>query len=139
MRTGELVKRSGLERETLRFYESKGLLPKPNRASSGYRMYDRSVLARLAFIRNAKEAGFTLREISDLLDLKEKNATCRDGRDIARLKVAEVDKKMAALRRMKKKLLLFVTACESEGEKGLAQRCHLSFETISKVSKKGTP
>ena len=72
---GEVSKRSGLGVETVRFYEREGLIEKPPRRSSGYRAYPANVVPRLGFIRHAKELGFTLKEIRELLSLR-----ARDGR-----------------------------------------------------------
>lgn len=63
LKIGEVAKASGIGIEALRFYERSGLLGKPARASSGYRMYDEKVLDRLAFIKKAQTLGFTLDEI----------------------------------------------------------------------------
>lgn len=127
MRTNDLVKLSGLNRETLRYYEEKGLLPIPKRSESGYRNYTDDTLERIAFIKKAKSAGFTLREIQELIGLKTANVTCRTGRDIANQKISEIKRKQKALKEMQGILIRFVQACESEGEKGLNQTCHLSF------------
>ncbi len=131
MKTKDVLKKSGLDRETLRFYEKKGLLPKLTRTDSGYRVYPLETISRLSFIRTAKDAGFTLREIKELIDLKGRRVSCRTGRDMAIVKLLELDIKMMALKDMKKTLRNFVNACESKGEKGLDRPCHLSFDTIT--------
>ncbi|MBY9080924.1 MerR family transcriptional regulator [Paenibacillus sp. HN-1] len=64
---GELAKRSGLHAETLRYYEQQGLIPPPGRTATGYRLYTEDVLIRLAFIGNAKQCGFTIKEIRKAL------------------------------------------------------------------------
>lgn len=122
---------TGVDRETLRFYESKGLLPKTRRTQSGYRIYPDTVLDRLCFIKNCKEAGFTLKEIKELIELKAKKVKCRIGRDIAMRKRQEVLNKIKSLREMKQILDCFIADCESKGEAGLNNACDLSFDTIS--------
>lgn len=128
MRTKEIIEKNGIDRETLRFYESKGLLPKTTRTNAGYRVYPESTIARLEFIMNAKRAGFTLREISELIDLQKLNGACRTGRDIALLKQTEIKSRIKALKFMNKILESFVRECEMSGEKGLEKVCHFSFE-----------
>ena len=69
LRIGEVAKQSDVGIETIRYYEREGLLAEPDRRPSGYRQYDEAVVARLQFIRRAKELGFTLAEIKELLGL----------------------------------------------------------------------
>ena len=69
MKIGEVAKRSGVGIETIRFYEREGLLQEPERRPSGYRQYDESTIKRLEYISRAKELGFTLAEIRELLEL----------------------------------------------------------------------
>jgi DNA-binding transcriptional MerR regulator len=66
---GKVAECAGVGIETVRFYEREGLLAKPERSVSGYRMFDEGVIARLRFIQRAKELGFTLNEIKELLSL----------------------------------------------------------------------
>ncbi len=76
---GQLAKSAGVGVETVRFYERKGLLAEPNRRPSGYRQYDEEVVNRLRFIKRAKELGFTLAEIKELLSLRRNpTTTCAD-------------------------------------------------------------
>jgi len=78
MTIGKLAKRAGVGVETIRFYERKGLLPEPPRRYSGYREYPESAIDRVRFIRRAKELGFTLKEIGELLELRIRpGTTCR--------------------------------------------------------------
>ena len=76
MRIGELAHGAGVSVETVRFYEREGLLPAPPRRGSGYREYPPDTLARLRFIRHAKELGFSLPEIQELLSLRSTEAPC---------------------------------------------------------------
>ena len=81
MRIGEVARQTGIGIETIRFYERKGLLAEPDRRPSGFRQYDDTVVARLRFIRRAKELGFTLSEINELLGLWfDKDTQCCDVR-----------------------------------------------------------
>ena len=74
MRIGEAAEAAGVPTQTIRFYERRGLLPQPTRGANGYREYDASVLARLAFIRSAQAAGLTLVEVASILDVRREGA-----------------------------------------------------------------
>ena len=71
MLIGELADALGLPTQTVRFYERRGLLPKPRRAPNGYRVYDEATLDRLRFIRSAQTAGLTLAEIQSVIDIRD--------------------------------------------------------------------
>ena len=76
---GKLARASRVNIETIRFYERKGLLPNPPRSEAGYRLFPEETLERVRFIRNAKELGFSLKEISELLSLRlGPKSTCAD-------------------------------------------------------------
>ena len=86
-----VVKATGLSRETLRYYEKTKLLNPARRASNGYRVYGDDDLERLEFIFRTKKAGFTIRKIRELLDLKKSiHATCRLGRDMANEQIRHI-------------------------------------------------
>ena len=88
---GKIARRAGVGVETIRFYEREKLLPVPDRdPSSGYRQYTQATVARLQFITRAKELGFTLREVRELLDLRLGSASCGPVRVRAEEKVREV-------------------------------------------------
>ena len=74
MRIGAAADAAGVPTQTIRFYERRGLLPQPPRGTNGYREYDTSVLARLAFIRSGQAAGLTLVEVASILDLRRDGA-----------------------------------------------------------------
>jgi len=120
-----VIKATGLSRETLRYYEKMGLLKPQRRATNGYRVYAANDLERLEFIFRTKKAGFTIRKIRELLDLKKrKHTTCRLGRDIATENIQHVDEKIAALQEVRAILADFAEQCEKEG---LDEPCSLSF------------
>ena len=109
----------GVGVETIRFYERKGLIQEPPRRSSGYRQYEASAVRRLRFIRRAKELGFTLSEIKGLLELRSGPDThCEDIRIELDAKVADVDRRIADLRHMKRALQEFSRTCESSDPQG---------------------
>ncbi len=74
MRIGEVATATGLDTQTIRFYERKGLLPQPRRGPNSYRVYDPSTITRLQFIRSGQGAGLTLAEIATILELREEGA-----------------------------------------------------------------
>ena len=116
MTIGKLATRAGVGVETIRFYERKGLLPEPPRTLSGYREYPGSAVAHVRFIRRAKELGFTLREISELLDLKIAPGTsCAEIRNRARVKIGDIEKKVRSLEVMRAALEKLAADCPAEG------------------------
>lgn len=100
LKIGEVSKQSGVNIETLRFYEKAGLLDKPARSmSSNYRLYDSEVLERLDFIKRAQTLGFTLEEIRQVINHKrEGESPCAEVRGIVRRRLAELDEKMRQMR-----------------------------------------
>ncbi len=120
-----VVQATGLSRETLRYYEKMKLLNPARRAANGYRVYVADDLQRLEFILRTKKAGFTIRKIRELLDLKKSvSATCRLGRDMANEQICHVDEQIAALIDIRTILTDFAEQCEKEG---LDEPCSLSF------------
>src|SRR5688572_12968041 len=113
---GKVAKESGVGVETVRFYEREGLLEEPTRRLSGYRQYDREAIARLRFIKQGQRLGFTVREIKELLALKlDPKATRKEVKDRAVAKVADIDQRIADLKRMKKALAPLIQACDGKG------------------------
>lgn len=102
---GQVARRAGFGIETVRFYERKGLIDEPPRRTSGYRQYPASVISRLRFIKRAKDLGFSLREIKELLSLRvEPTTTCSDIQKRAEAKIADIEGKIRSLKRMKEVL-----------------------------------
>jgi MerR family copper efflux transcriptional regulator len=115
MKIGEVARLSGTGIETIRFYEREGLLPVPERRPSGYRQYDESTVERLEYIRGAKELGFTLAEIRELLALSfAAHAGCDHVRRRAEAKVADIEGKIRSLQRMKRSLGKIVERCRAK-------------------------
>jgi MerR family mercuric resistance operon transcriptional regulator len=115
MTRGEVAERAGVNPETVRYYERKGLIPKPRRSDGGIRLYDDTYIDRLRFIRRAKELGFTLAEIKGLLDLRvDEEATCRDVKAHAEEKLDEVKTKLHDLRHIRDALSELADACDRE-------------------------
>lgn len=105
LRIGEVSKRSGIGIEALRFYEKSGLLDRPSRTGSGYRVYDTGVLERLAFIKRAQALGFSLDEIKRVIaDARAGKSPCAEVRDIVRRRLGELDERMREMRRYRQEL-----------------------------------
>jgi MerR family mercuric resistance operon transcriptional regulator len=109
---GELSRRTGVNIETVRYYEKIGLMPAPARSEGGHRLYGRGHLLRLNFVRRARDLGFTLNEIRDLLELAEQcDLPCAEARVVAAAHLLDVRVKVAALRKMEKVLVEMVARC----------------------------
>lgn len=109
---GALARASGVGVTTLRYYERAGLLPKPARSDSNYRLYPAATAARIRFIRRAQQLGFTLAEINELLGLRvSARATCADVRTRAEAKVADIEARIRSLRRMSRALAKLAEEC----------------------------
>ena len=126
MTVGQTARQAGVGVETVRFYEKNGLLEAPTRRASGYREYDEQTVNRLRFIQRAKELGFTLSEIMELLSLRWSERPCDDVRQRADAKVAEIEAKVAMLLRMKEVLGRLASSCCEQSDKS---RCPI-LETL---------
>ena len=110
---GRLAREAGVNLETVRYYERRGLLPRPPRSASGYRLFPAEAARRLRFIRHAQELGFSLGEIRELLSLRVSPTAKRtDVRRRADAKIADIDAKIRSLESMKKTLRKLTNACE---------------------------
>jgi MerR family copper efflux transcriptional regulator len=110
---GKVARQAGVGVETIRFYERQGLLTTPIRKDSGYRLYPEHVLGRIRFIKRAKELGFSLREIKELLELRRNSsAPCEDVCEKAQAKIANIEGKIAMLTKMKQALSELFAACQ---------------------------
>ncbi len=111
------AKNAGVGVETIRFYERKGLIKQPPKPiDGGFRVYPEETVARIRFIRQAQEIGFSLREIEELLSLRaDPSADCSDVRERAVAKLEEVDLKMEQLGRIRSALKELIAACPGRG------------------------
>ncbi len=105
LKIGDVSKQSGIGIEALRFYEKSGLLDKPSRTFSGYRVYEPEILERLAFIKRAQVLGFSLDEIGQIIsDARIGKSPCEEVREIVRHRLEELDERMREMRRYRKEL-----------------------------------
>jgi MerR family copper efflux transcriptional regulator len=129
--TGQVAKASGVNIQTVRFYEREGLLPMPRRSASGYRQYSDDAVRIVTFIKRAQELGFTLREAKELLRLRSagpKRAVA--AKAAAEAKLRDIDEKVRDLHAIRAALALLVDSCTCSGE---AVRCPI-LEALEKKS-----
>ncbi|WP_448098210.1 heavy metal-responsive transcriptional regulator [Luteibacter yeojuensis] len=113
---GRIAQSAGVAIDTIRFYEREGLLPEPRRRPSGYREYDQSAVSRLRFIRRAKDLGFTLEEIRELLALSaDRHGGVEGVRERAAARLHAIDERIAELQRVRDGLAELVEACPGHG------------------------
>ena len=112
---GQLAKLTGVRPDTVRFYERMSLLPPARRAASGYRYYGAEDVERLRFIRRAKELGFALEEITELLTLGAAAPDATTVRQIASRRIARLDAKIRQLVLVRDTLALYVDNCSMTG------------------------
>jgi MerR family transcriptional regulator, mercuric resistance operon regulatory protein len=118
---GGLAQKSGVNLETIRYYERIGLMPEPDRTEGGHRSYEDSDIRRLSFIRRARELGFSLADIEALMALDEGGgAPCAEARSIAATHLENVESKIADLERFRAVLTATVSKCEDEPANGCA-------------------
>lgn len=133
MKIGELAKQSGTSVQTLRFYERSGLLPKPQRTESGYRMYASGDLRRLELIHQAKRLGFSLDEIKRILRLRQQGS-CPCGEVVQMLEkhLRETDEQIRNLQRFRREVAGTLEDWKQSGVEGVPGEviCGLIERTI---------
>ncbi|GJL52952.1 MAG: Hg(II)-responsive transcriptional regulator [Nitrospirales bacterium] len=116
MRIGQVAKRAGVNVETIRFYERKGLITQPPTNTGGYRQYPKEAIARIRFIKRAKELGFSLTEVLELLTLQTNpQATCADVKSRAEDKISTIHGRIKDLQKMRRSLERLAAACKGSG------------------------
>ena len=115
LKIGELAKKAGVNIQTIRYYERRGLLLPTTKMESGYRLHDNETKKHLEFIRYSKELGFTLKETEDLLRLSANTtARCADIKKKASDKLREIDRKIKGLKSMRKVLKEMIKTCQNK-------------------------
>ena len=111
---GQVAKQTGVTVEAVRFYEKKDLIAAPQRSAGGYRQYPPETVKRVLFIQNAKEVGFTLKDIGELLSLRlDSGTSCTSIKLLATQKMEEVDQKIHDLERIRDALGQMILKCDS--------------------------
>jgi len=121
---GTLAKQGGVNVETIRYYQRRGLLQEPTKPRNGFRHYTSDMVKRVRFIKRAQALGFTLEEITGLLELDERKA-CSETRGIAAHKLELIEEKIADLSKMKKALFRLVRACDASSADAPCPIIHL--------------
>lgn len=112
LRIGDLARATSTKVETIRYYEQIGLLPAPSRTGGNFRAYNPEHLARLSFIRRARDLGFTLDKVRELLSLSDqKRRSCEMVDAIARQHLADVDRRIADLKALRTELDSIINRC----------------------------
>ena len=135
MRTGEVAQQGGVNRETLRYYERRGLIAAPRRSSGGHRVYASDVVTTLRIIKAAQRLGFTLDEIANLVDV----GTHRHGRRLdaqlptrAAAKIAEIDGRIEDLQTIRANLIEALNAgCDDLATCASTDDCPIPFADIA--------
>lgn len=112
-RIGELAKLADVTPDTIRYYEKQQMMDHEVRTEGGFRLYSESDLQRLKFIRYAKQLGFTLETIRELLSIRvdPEHHTCQESKSIVQSRLREVDSKIKELQHMKRSLQRLNDAC----------------------------
>jgi DNA-binding transcriptional MerR regulator len=104
MTIGQVAKLSGVGVETIRFYEREGLLTKPKRKESGYRLFEAEVVSRIKFIKRAKHLGFSLKEIRELLSLRVNSRASATVKKRVESKIEQIDRRIYDLKKVRNAL-----------------------------------
>ena len=109
---GTLAKKTGTKVQTIRYYEQIGLMPEPDRTEGGQRRYGDAELDRLSFVRHARQLGFSLEAIRELLDLGDHpRKSCAEADAIARRQLKQVEQRLARLEALRTELKRMVQEC----------------------------
>lgn len=122
--TSRVAERADVNLHTVRYYEKRGLLPKPSRTSAGYRQYGPEHVAHLRFIKRAQDLGFTLEEIRELLALRATPESGSEVRAQTARKIDEIDAKVRDLQRIRAKLVELEAACAHHGSDASCRVLH---------------
>ena len=109
---GVLAEAAGVNVETIRFYQRKGLMPEPEKPYGSIRRYGAAELARVRFIKSAQRLGFSLEEVGELLKLED-GARCSEARQLAEQKLVDVRQKLSDLQRIESVLAGLVARCSA--------------------------
>lgn len=113
---GTLARRAGVNVETVRYYQRRGLLREPDKPLGGIRRYGNDDLARIKFVKRAQQMGFSLEEIAALFKLED-GTHCAEARAIAAEKLEDIRRRLEGLREMEQRLRQLVSECDAGGDK----------------------
>lgn len=131
LRIGQISQKTGISVETIRYYEKQKLITPALRSDSGYRLYTKEAIQTIQFIFRAKEVGFSLKGISELLQLHHfrEEKTCSEIKGVASEKLEEIENKLQELERMRETLQVIMKACCGGSES--AENCSI-FKAFDK-------
>jgi MerR family mercuric resistance operon transcriptional regulator len=112
---GKLAEQVSVNKETIRYYQRRGLISEPKKPAQGYRLYNEEHVNRIQFVRRAQELGFTLDEVAQLIDLGKHD--CRKTQRLAESKLDTTQEKIKDLRKLEKGLKQLVQGCETNSNK----------------------
>ena len=116
---GKAADLAGVNKETIRYCERRGLIPESTRRCSGYRILTKRHINQIKFVKRTQEVGFTLSEIKELLELRlSEDTTCSDIKREAQSKYQDVNEKIEDMKRIKDTLIKLIVTCDGEGPKG---------------------
>ncbi len=114
---GRVADRAGIGVETVRYYEREGLIQQPETPSNGFREYPEDTVQRILFIRRGKELGFTLQEISELLNLRYRpKENCDAVRQVTIAKIEDINQRIKSLKQIRTQLQRLANACDKTGD-----------------------
>ena len=117
LRSGELASKAGVSVATLRYYERRGLIPRPARSESGYRAYPPGTVEVVRMIKQAQKLQFSLREIGELLQLRNHSeASCADVCEAGHIKLQDLEHRIATLTRIRDRLAELLRTCSRRGD-----------------------
>src|SRR3954468_15849288 len=133
---GALAAQAGVNLQTIRYYERRGLLPRPPRTPSGYRAFPHDSVARVRFIKRAQALGFSLRDARELLDLRQRpSGACSPAQRRARATLADVEAKIRDLQSIRRQLRRLTRACAAHPR---PDSCPILLALEQSMAKKGT-
>lgn len=131
MWTGEVARRAGVNPQTLRYYERRGLLPMPERTAGGFRDYPDWAVNLVRFIKHAQDVGFALTDVEGLLRLPDGGEeSCARARAITAARLADLDRRIANLQRMRRGLAEMASVCEGPSP---GRFCRVIVETAEAI------
>ena len=117
LKIGQVAKHAGVTVETIRFYETEALIPEPARSESGYRLFTSDTIRRVQFVQRAKELGFSLNDIRELLTIRsEPSANCAGVKARASRKITDIEEKIGDLTRIRDALTSLVEQCNADAQ-----------------------
>lgn len=120
---GELAKQAQVSADTIRYYEKLGLLPKPVRTASDYRIYPLEAIERLTFIRQAQTLNLSLSEIAEILELHNDRSACFRVKMVLEQKITEVDQRLATLKEFRQTLNGYLSECKNALDEEINNCC----------------